>query len=354
MHSLKIIVPGEPSERLQKMTEYSIKGYNYDVIKSADKIKDIKGEKVLFAVELKETGINIEHYNFLHNLISLRELSMQGCIGSVLINSENELFSRDVARKTIFYSNMSGCMFPGRPLCEATGSLKNLTTYQKSLKQDYSLEDILLMESQNVVKRLVNFKSPEKPNPKILAIHASNYKTSNTLSLWNKVKSHLSKFQINEIHIENGSVIDCRGCSYKTCKHYSESVNCFYGGVMVEEVYPAIIEADALVMICPNYNDAVSANLTATINRLTSLFHKTKFYDKYLFSIVVSGFSGGDIIASQLISSLNINKTFILPPNFVLLETANDYGDIEKIVDIEEKAKLFADNMKSSILNRLS
>lgn len=349
LHSLKLIVPGEPSERLQKMIEYSIKGYNCDVVKSVDKIKDIKDEKVLFAVELGETGINIGHYNMLHNLLSNMS-SMQGCIGSVLINSENELFSREVARKTILYSNMAGCMFPGRPLCEATGSLKNLSTYKKNLKQEKSLEEILLIESQNVVKRLVNFKSPQKSNPKILAIHASNYKTSNTLSLWNKVKSHLSQFQINEIHIENGSVIDCRGCSYKTCKHYSESVNCFYGGVMVEEVYPAIIEADALVMICPNYNDAISANLTATINRLTSLFHKTKFYDKYLFSIVVSGFSGGDIIASQLISALNINKTFILPQNFALLETANDYGDLEKIVDIDKKAKAFADNMKSSLV----
>lgn len=31
---------------------------------------------------------------------------------------------------------------------------------------------------------------------------------------------------------------------------------------MVEDVYPAVREADAIVMLCPNYNDALSANLT--------------------------------------------------------------------------------------------
>ena len=41
---------------------------------------------------------------------------------------------------------------------------------------------------------------------------------------------------------------------------------------MQEEVYPAVREADALVLLCPNYNDALSANLTAFINRLTALF----------------------------------------------------------------------------------
>ena len=38
----------------------------------------------------------------------------------------------------------------------------------------------------------------------------------------------------------------------------------FYGGPMVDEVFPAVRECDALVMLCANYNDALSANLTAS------------------------------------------------------------------------------------------
>ncbi|HCS10928.1 MAG TPA: NADPH-dependent oxidoreductase, partial [Clostridiales bacterium] len=59
-------------------------------------------------------------------------------------------------------------------------------------------------------------------------------------------------------------------------------------------------------------------------------------------SIIVSGFSGSDVLAQQLISALNINKTFMLPPKFALMETANNPGDVEKIENIRERAKEFA------------
>ena len=72
------------------------------------------------------------------------------------------------------------------------------------------------------------------------------------------------------------------------CLHFGEQGGCFYGGVMQDEVYPAVRAADALVLLCPNYNDALSANLTAFINRLTALFRQTRFYDKAVFAIVVS------------------------------------------------------------------
>jgi multimeric flavodoxin WrbA len=121
---------------------------------------------------------------------------------------------------------------------------------------------------------------------------------------------------------------------------------------MVEEVYPAIIESDILIMLCPNYNDSISANMSAVINRLTALFRKVKFYDKYLYSVIVSGHSGSDIIAEQLISALNINKTFMLPPKFALMETANDMGEIYKVENIELKAKVFAENIIKTVIDK--
>ena len=113
----------------------------------------------------------------------------------------------------------------------------------------------------------------------------------------------------------------------------------------MEEVYPAILECDALVVLCPNYNDAVSANIAAFINRLTALFSRTRFYNKAVFSIVVSGYSGGDIVAKQIMGALNMNKTFLLPANFSLMATANDPFSINKIADIDIQAQAFAKNM---------
>ena len=124
-------------------------------------------------------------------------------------------------------------------------------------------------------------------------LHASNYRTSNTLALWSRVRDALApSCDITEIALRNGTMEDCSGCPYTMCLHFGEQGGCFYGGVMVQEVYPAIREADALVMLCPNYNDAVSANLTACINRLTALYRTTSFERKALYGIVVSGYSG--------------------------------------------------------------
>lgn len=95
----------------------------------------------------------------------------------------------------------------------------------------------------------------------------------------------------------------------------------------VPEVYPGGAPGRRVVMLCPNYNDALSANLTAFINRLTALFRQTRFYDKALFALVVSGYSGSDLVARQLISAMNMNKSFYLPGRFALLETANDPGE---------------------------
>ncbi len=207
------------------------------------------------------------------------------------------------------------------------------------------LEEICLYQCRELRERFTNDNPNNIENPKILALHSSNRETSNTLVLWDMVKSNLD-MKIQEVNIGNGNILDCRGgCPYRTCKHYGSEEKCFYGGIVVEEVYPAILEADILILICPNYNDMLGANMVALINRLTALFRKTKFYDKYIYTIIVSGHSGGDALAKQLISSLNVNKTFRLPPYFSLMATANDKGAILNVPNIENRAKDFANKI---------
>lgn len=344
MKKLVVIMPGKISERLNNMVTYSLEGYEYEIIKTSDEISYLENKRILFAVELGDSGINIELYKILEK-INLSGHILDNSIGSIIISSNNEFYTRDVARKIILYANMAGCTFPGRPLSEATGTLKNYNTYKK--KCDIDLFDICLFDCKKTVDNLMKFNAKTIKNPKILTLHASNYETSNTLTLWHMVKNNLIGYDIKEIHIENGSVSDCKGCIYTACKHFSESNNCFYGGIMVDEVYPAILDCDIMIMLCPNYNDSISANMSAVINRLTALFRKTKFYDKYFYAIIVSGYSGSDIIAQQLISALNINKTFILPQRFAIMETANDIGDINRLDNIEIEAKEFAQNIMS-------
>ena len=182
--------------------------------------------------------------------------------------------------------------------------------------------------------------------PELLVLHASSHHTSNTMALWEQARQRLGNgFVCTEIGLRNGTLYDCSGCPYTMCLHFGEKGGCFYGGLMQEEVYPAVRRCSGLVMLCPNYNDALSANLTACINRLTALFRQQRFYDKALFAIVVSGYSGGDIVASQVVSALNMNKGFWLPGGFCLLETANNKGEAERLPGIEERLERFAETI---------
>ena len=54
---------------------------------------------------------------------------------------------------------------------------------------------------------------------------------------------------------------------------------------MQEAVYPAVRRADGLILMCPNYSGALSANLSAFISRLTALFRQTRFYEKAVFAL---------------------------------------------------------------------
>ncbi|MEG1584331.1 MAG: NAD(P)H-dependent oxidoreductase, partial [Anaerovorax sp.] len=210
-----------------------------------------------------------------------------------------------------------------------------------------------LQSGQKLVNQILEFAPVKKKVPNILVLHASSHETSNSIGLWNLIKDKLDgKCTTKEISLRNGTVMDCIGCPYKMCLHFGEGNSCYYGGVIVEQVYPAILECDGLLLLCPNYNDALSANLSAFINRLTALFRKTGFYDKYLFGIIVSGYSGSDIVAEQLIAGLNMNKSFILPSHFAMMETANNPGSIFNCERIEERAKGFAENMLSHLLLR--
>jgi hypothetical protein len=65
--------------------------------------------------------------------------------------------------------------------------------------------------------------------------------------------------------------------------------------------------------------------------------------------VIVSGNSGSDSVAKQLIGALNINKSFRLPPYFAVMATANNPGEIETVPGIEERARLFAQNMLAEI-----
>lgn len=304
--------------------------------------------RLLFALSLGEHGVNLEYYRMLRYLREHRSERLLDCYtGGLIVDGDSELYTKYAAKELVFTANCAGCTFVGRPLVEGTRTLSNFAIVAQNMDTDYPTA--YRNSARQLVEEILAFERPVIEKPELLALHASSHVTSNTFALWNGVKERLEDIAVTEIGLRNGTLSDCSGCPYKMCLHFGEKGSCFYGGVMVEDVYPAVRRANAIVLLCPNYNDALSANLTAFINRLTALFRTVRFYDKALFAIVVSGYSGSDIVAGQLIAALNMNKTFYLPGRFAMMETANNAGTAVKLPGIDERIAAFAENINRTL-----
>ncbi len=350
--SLTLIYPrpdaGWADQRLHGVLRHALEGREVRVLRTAEELDGLAGRKLLFALPLGDAGVNLEYSRILSRLRTRPGL-LEGCTAGILTDADSPLYTKSAAAELVFAANQAGCAFLGRPLVEGTGSLSNFRVQAKNLGLD--CPGAYKAAARELVERLESEDFPRREDPELLVLHASSHHTSNTLALWEQVRARLGdSFLVTEVGLRNGAVSDCSGCPYTTCLHFGEQGGCFYGGVMQEEVYPAVRRCAGVVMLCPNYNDALSANLTAFINRLTALFRQTRFYDKALFAVVVSGYSGGDILARQLIAAMNMNKSFYLPPRFALLETANDPGEALAAPGIGARLDGFAENVRRTLL----
>ena len=340
---LTVIISGPLSPRAEGALNAALWGRAF---RRASPAEDLRNRRLLFAVSLPESGVSHELLDLLDHLRT-HPGCLQGCAGGILVDG-GPLYTKAAGRDLALAASLAGCALPGRPLVEGAGELQNFTVQAKNA--GCGLEEAYHLAAADLAGRVLAFSPPGRKRPKLLALHASSRATSNTLALWSWCRSRLEdRCDIREIGLRNGTVADCAGCPYTACLHFGEREDCFYGGVMVEEVYPAIREADGVILLCPNYNDALSANLTAAVNRLTALYRAAPFTRTAVFAIVVSGYSGGDIVASQVVSAMNMNKGFWLPPRFCLLETANDAGTAMALPGIEARLAAFCENLAAQM-----
>nr|WP_325205595.1 NAD(P)H-dependent oxidoreductase [uncultured Oscillibacter sp.] len=332
--------PGRPEGRLGETLRAALAGLSF---RFAEEGEPLENRRLLFAFSIPEDGVNVSLHRLLGRLRSHPD-GLRGSVGGVVMDGAGDLYTKAAGRELILAASLAGCAFPGRPLAEATGGLQNFTVQARNGGCD--LETAYCRAVRELAERVLAFTPPRRERPRVLALHASSRATSNTLDLWGRVRARIeASCAIREIGLRNGTLEDCAGCPYTTCLHFGEQGGCFYGGVMVQEVFPALREADAVVLLCPNYNDALSANLTAAVNRLTALYRTASFENKAVFALVVSGYSGGDIVASQVVSALCVNKGFRLPPGAILMETANDAGAALRLPGIEKRLEAFAENL---------
>jgi multimeric flavodoxin WrbA len=330
-------------KRLEKVFKGTLANVKHKTFTDINTMPEVLQGKVLFVIAIDESGINHAVYRLIARM-RISSMVFKNCVGAIITDGSGELFTKAISRELVFAANSAGCAFIGSPLVEATKSLRNF--HVQAALNHINFHDAYQKAAIDLLTRLMEHCAFESPPRKILVLHASNQSTSNTLALWEMIKNRFDDIETTEISLRNGTISDCAGCSYTTCLHFGEKGGCFYGGIVVEDVFPAVKQCDALMLLCPNYNDAVSASLTAFINRLTSLFRQQRFYDKRLYGVIVSGYSGSEIVAQQLISSLCMNKSFFLPAHFCILETANDAKSILRVKGVYERAIRYANRIK--------
>ncbi len=334
------------TDRMERLLSFALEGTAVETV-SPMAVESLQGKRVFFAVAMDDLGPGEEFVRLLR-LLREKPHCLQGSIGCILVDGGGELYTKSAAQELALAANGAGCTFPGKPLVEGTGSLYNQHIQAKRLGLGW--EETYFLRSRELAERLVTFRTPKFASPRVLMLHASDQHRSNTVWLGREILRRLPEnFQTREICLQNGAIYDCRGCSYETCLHFSKNGTCFYGGTISKEVLPAIRCCDALLFLCPNYNDAVSANIMALFNRLTNLLVQQELLDKYLFGVVVSGYSGSDLVARQLLGAMCFNKTVMLPPKFCMMETAHDPDSARKKAGIEERLDAFAAHMARTL-----
>ena len=319
------------------VSELSAASFPGDIVKSSE----TGYSPLLFMAAVDDLGIGEEFIRLIRRIRSVGN-ALRGCAAGVILLGTTEADTKNAARELIFALDMAGCAFPERPFVEATGSMRNLRITMRTHSTG-SLEEALVFSVRSLEERLLAFAPKRHENPRLLVLHASDRLTSNTLALGDLVLNALdARFSVRSLSIRNGTVEDCRGCDFVVCSHYASKGSCFYGGSISQEVIPAVQECDALLLLLANYNDAVGANAMAFINRLTSLHVSNGLSGQRLYAVVVSGYSGGDIVAKQAMGALCLNRSFLLPPSFCLMETANDPGEVLELPGIRQQAEDFA------------
>ncbi len=130
MEELFLIMPNpEVSKELKDMIKNFCENFSkITTIIDSSNLSDLKGKKILFAIEVGFSGIDLYMWSFLESLKTKVKDFFYNSTAALLVHSSTELFTKDVCQDLIFVTNSLGCRFIGHPIIEATGSFKNFLT----------------------------------------------------------------------------------------------------------------------------------------------------------------------------------------------------------------------------------
>ena len=128
---LTLICPGDrASDRYARALRAGLSGVPCQLL--TELTQPLHGRRLLFAVPLDESGVNLEFYRLLAFLRTHPDC-LSGCAAGVVVDGAGDLHTKSAARELVLSANAAGCAFPGRPLVEAVGSLTGMDVSNASV-----------------------------------------------------------------------------------------------------------------------------------------------------------------------------------------------------------------------------
>lgn len=303
-----------------------------------------KFQRVLLVASINPIGYDEELLAFLAG--AYEQGTLEDTVVGVVVESKTSLHTREAGVQLLYHANKMGARMPGRSLVEAAENLENLLPLSEPLGKTPA--ELFQLQLEGLHRRLDTPIAGTR-QPKLSVWTIGRKEISATLAVWDLIHPHLSGIEVELLSFGNEMIRDCRGCAYELCKKMGEKSKCIYEDYVVEKLYPSIEQSDGILILSPNYNDMLPANFVSSINRLTALFRKRKFFDKSLFSLIVTGHTGAELLSRQLIGALHVNKTFALPPRFTWEVRAHNREAVQENPALPAQAIDFAQRIKNGM-----
>ena len=217
--SLTLLQAGT-SPRLAPLLDRALEGIPCHWLSAAHLEELTPGGHLLFAVGMDAFGPGREFYALVRWLRQ-HPAALAGCTAGVVVDGAGELYTKQAAQALVMAANLAGCAFPGKPLVEGTGSLYNQHILAAQL--GLSWEETYCRRVRELAQRVLAFQLPRFRQPRILMLHASDHLHSNTVWMGRQILAQLpATFTSQEVSLQNGTIQDCRGCSYTACKRVRE------------------------------------------------------------------------------------------------------------------------------------
>ena len=198
MSELLTLIRVGDTPRMGSLLYKALAGIPYE--EASPQNQALHNRRILFVVGIDNQGPGTDFYRLVRWLRRWTN-SLTGSVAGIVVDGRGELYTKQAAQTLVMAANLAGCAFLGKPLVEGTGSLYNQHILAKRL--GVSWEATYFRRVRELAQRVLAFTPPTFARPRLLMIHASDNRRSNTVWIGRQVLQKLtSPFSFREVSLQ--------------------------------------------------------------------------------------------------------------------------------------------------------